>query len=203
MTASLFLQHLLVSTLFLTVLGGVVFLLCRLLSLHASRLCRVMWLCVLLSGILWFRVSLSLPVLPVETVAVETQEITARSVSDGVEAAQTFNRGDPVADAPGCYSTPVETITPKVVSTKISVETLLLAIWLGGVLFFFGRGMVGYVRLLRHLTTATPERLPMWESLLAEADIAAEKIPVVFAEDVGSLLVRTPFRCLLVLPEEP
>ena len=43
----------------------------------------------------------------------------------------------------------------------------------------------------------------MWESLLTEANIATEKIPVVFAENIGPLLVRLPFRYLLVLPEEP
>jgi len=188
MTALMFLQHVFVSTLILTVLSAVVFLFCWFLSPNSSRICRTLWFFVLLSGLFWFRISLPLPLLPpqqpAETVSIETP------VTPSV--ARSFEELAPVVPQTG-----------EVAATKISGETLIFAIWLGGVLVFLGRGIVGYVRLLRNLSLATPERSPVWESLLTEANIAPGKIPVVLSEDIGPLLVRLPFRHLLVLPEEP
>ena len=210
MTASLFVQHLIVSTLILSVLTGVVFLLCRMLSPHSSRICRTMWLIVLLSGLCWFRISLPLPLLParqpaettvMDSITVETQKIAAGNVSDRLSDGLIGQ--EPVAYASGCYSTPVETPAQQVAPSKVPIAAIIIAIWLGGVLFFLVRGVIEYLRLLYDLSLATPEREPMWESLLAEVNIAPQRIPVVFAESIGPLLVRLPLRTLLVLPEEP
>ena len=207
-----FLTHLLFSSLFLAVGGGVIYLLLRFAGCRSSVIHRIAWAAVLLLGILWIQIPIAIPV---ATETPEIVEVGRRPPGGDVrqenhlaapESGHVPSRLSPTLPPGGRQPTVQEIIAPLQPTFRWTTDHSLLALfalYLAGIAWFAGCGLVAWCKMLRvfHRTTP-PEGIykAEWESLLAERRISPQRIWLAISDHSGPGLIRLFGHHAIVVP---
>src|SRR5262245_48828126 len=147
-----------------------VWLLLRLTRLQSPALHQFAWLAVLLQGIVFWRITVELPVLP----ATDLAAVAARpaDVREAEQPRTTLRIESANADAPA-LPTPPENAMPggaQVVEIVWPWSSIVLGVWLCGIVVIIARACVRYVSFCRALPPPRPPRLEWVQELTQVCD---------------------------------
>ncbi len=210
-------EHLVSSTVLLTVFATVAGITLYVGKVRSPKIQRLVWSAVLLSGVLWFHVPISLPVLPKipAPVLVEEPPLDIVHTPSGVtpipepmfteDVTPTFTAPETVKAEPPQWTVVPEPAPITEVKTPVSWSTIFVAVWLLGIVVLILRSVAGYIVILRLVNNAIPasgEDEALWRQVLRYENLPSDKIPLLLTENLGPALIRLPRKCAVVLPEE-
>ncbi len=209
------LTTLLRTTLFLTVCGGLCLVSLRKIEGGMPKLSRLLWLAVLLTGWLWMRPILEIPVTHTgehSLAAGNTMAEEPLPVPVVREQANEFSQHAEIVHAaspPAVLDHEAAAILPAVqaMDRQALVLNAVFAVWIGGMAVTVFLAAAGYARILLLLRKTVPAGDDMsepWRRLLESHGMDARKIPMRVsngAAPLGPALIRTVRGYRLVVPK--